>query len=130
PGTVTVTATSKPDPTKCAIATLTITQTPNGSASSVGAVGATLVNSHEAILTVTISCAGNYLIDVRNPQPGGGVSQKASFTVNTYTAPATPTITSFDPPPPPGLNVSFTLTINGSRFEPTPTRAYLRFNGT
>ncbi len=130
PATVIVTATSKSDGTKFAIATVTITQTPNGSASSVGALGAALVNSHEAILTVTISCAGNYLIDVRNPQPGGGVSQKAAFTVNPYQPPDTPTITSFDPPTAPGLNVPFTLTINGSGFEISPNQAYVSFNGT
>jgi hypothetical protein len=128
--TVIVTVTSVTDPTKFAIATVTITQTSTGAASSVPALGATLVNSHEAILNVSISCAGQYLIDVRNPQPGGGVSQKASFIVSPYQQPVTPTITSFDPPTAPGLNVPFTLTISGADFETTPNQAYVSFGST
>jgi hypothetical protein len=130
PATVIVQVTSVSDSTKFDIATVTITQASTGAAGSAGALGATIVNSHEAILSVPITCAGNYLIDVRNPQPGGGVSQKVSFTVNPYQQPATPTITSFDPPTAPGLNVPFTLTINGSGFEVSPNHAYVSFGGT
>jgi hypothetical protein len=130
PAVVLVTVTNKADPTKFAVATVTIIPTSNGGASAVGALGATLVNSHEAILTVAISCAGNYLIDVQNPQPGGGVSQKVSFTVSPYQQPATPIITSFSPPTAPGLNVPFTLTITGTGFETNPNTAYVSFGST
>ena len=131
PAVVIVTVTSVADPTKFAVATVTIVSTASGGvASSVGALGATLVNSHEAVLNVTISCAGQYLIDVRNPQPGGGISQKISFSVGTYTQPATPVISSFSPPTAPGINVPFTLTITGTGFETFPTAAYVSFGNT
>jgi hypothetical protein len=130
PAVVLVQVTSKADPTKFAIATVTIIQTPQGAASGAPALAVTLVNSHEAILTVSISCAGNYLVDVRNPQPGGGLSQKVSFTVGAYQQPASPVISSFSPPTAPGLNVPFTLTITGSGFETTPNLAYVSFGST
>lgn len=130
PNIVIVQATSIADPTKFSISTVTIIPTPQGSASIAGALGATLVSSHEAILSVAISCAGNYLIDVHNPQPGGGISQKLSFPVNGYTQPAAPLITSFNPPTAPGLNTPFTLTITGTNFEAGPNLAYVSFGST
>ena len=130
PAVVIVQATSKADPTKFAIATVTIVLTPNGSSGGVPALAVSLINSHTAILTVSISCAGNYLIDVLNPQPGGGISQKVMFTVGSYAQPATPIITSFSPPTAPGLNVPFALTISGSNFETSPNLAYVSFGST
>jgi hypothetical protein len=130
PAVVLVQVTSKADPTKFAVATVTIIQTPQGSSAGAGALQVNLINSHSAVVTVVISCAGNYLIDVRNPQPGGGLSQKVTFTVNPYQQPATPVISSFDPPTAPGLNTSFTLTITGTGFETSPNMAYVSFGST
>lgn len=130
PAVVIVQATSNADPTKFAVATVTIIATPQGAASANTAVGVTLINSHQAVLTLTITCVGNYLIDVFNPQPGGGISSKLSFPVGTYQQPSTPLITSFNPPTAPGLNTPFTLTISGANFETSPNLAYVSFNNT
>jgi hypothetical protein len=80
-------------------------------------IGAALVSSHEANLPITITCVGQYKVDVRAPQPGGGTSQTLSFNVIAATPATPPAITSFNPPTAPGLNVPFTLTITGTNFE-------------
>jgi hypothetical protein len=89
------------------------TQTPSAPV----AVSATLVNSHQAILTATIACAGVYEVRVRTPQPGGGISQPLSFVVNEYAQPETPVITSLSPSSVPAGSSAVTLTINGSSFQ-------------
>ncbi len=131
PATVSVKVTSSSDPTKFAVATVTITSTPTattGGVTGVGAVGATVVGSHEAVMTVTINCTGQYMVDVRNPQPGGGVSKTSAFNVVPFTPSSSPTIDdpAFNsaptlglfPPVAPARSPDFTLTITGSNFQP------------
>jgi len=131
PATVSVKVTSSSDPTKFAVATVTITSTPTattGGVTGVGAVGATVVGSHEAVMTVTINCTGQYMVDVRNPQPGGGVSKTLAFNVVPFTPSSSPTIDdpAFNnapnlglfPPVAPARSPAFTLTITGSNFQP------------
>ena len=94
----------------------------------VGAVGAAVFSSHEAVMTVTINCTGQYLVDVRNPQPGGGVSKTLAFNVVPFTSSSSPTIDdpAFNsaptlglfPPVAPARSPNFTLTITGSNFQP------------
>ncbi len=40
------------------------------------------ISSQAAVLNISLQCAGTYQTRVRTPQPGGGVSQTLSFTVN------------------------------------------------
>jgi len=116
-GIVTVTAAST---TSSTFATATVTITSNasttGGVTGVGAVGASVVSSHEAVLTVTVSCAGQYSVRVRNPQPGGGISQTLSFNVLAFTPVSTPSVTSLSPNSITAGSPSFTLTITGSNF--------------
>jgi len=79
-------------------------------------------------MTVTINCTGQYLVDVRNPQPGGGVSKTLAFNVVPFTSSSSPTIDdpAFNsapnlglfPPVAPARSPDFTLTITGSNFQP------------
>ena len=84
---------------------------------SFGAIGASVVSAHQAILPVTIGCAATYSVRVRTPQPGGGISQMLTFTVASSTAPGTPVINSLSPSAVPAGSASFALTISGANFE-------------
>jgi hypothetical protein len=144
PPTVIVTAFKTADMTKFANANVTISATPpNGTASSGGAsVGVTIISSHEAVLTTSITCAGTYQVDVRNPQPGGGVSPLApplgteapvQYTVVPYSQAQLPKITSFAPSsitPATDPSGSFPLTITGTNFEASPKMATVSFGNT
>src|SRR5439155_208139 len=129
--TVRVKVTSSSDPTKFAVATVTITSTPTattGGVTGVGAVRAAVVSSYDSVMTVTINATGQYLVDVRNPQPGGGVSKTLAFNVVPFTPSSSPTIDdpAFNsapnlglfPPGAPARSPDFTLTITGSNFQP------------
>ena len=122
PAVVVVTVTSNSDPTLFAVAMVTIANQSQAPGTGAGALGATVVSPHEADLNVTISCAGQYVIYVENPQPGGGTSQKASFTVAAYTpsSQAQAVISSLTPPVTPvalSSTADLTLTITGANFE-------------
>lgn len=91
--------------------------TPCAGTASLGAGSAQRVSSHQAIMTMTIACAGTYSIRVRTVQPGGGISQVRTFTVVSQGPPAAPRITALSPPLVAAGSAAFTLTITGTNFE-------------
>ncbi len=114
---VLITATSSSGGTfATAIVTVTAAPPTAGGVTGAGAVGATVVSSHEANITVTIKCAGTYSVDVKNPQPGGGVSATLSFSVISFVPSTAPQITDLSPSSVARGSASLTLTINGSNF--------------
>ena len=82
-----------------------------------GSSGAQYITSHQLIATVTIACAGDYLLRVRTPQPGGGVSDIFNFSVAASNAQAAPVISSLSPGNVRSGSGTFTLTITGGTFQ-------------
>jgi hypothetical protein len=116
---VLITATSSSGATfATAVVTVTSAQPTAGGVTGAGAVSATVINSHEANITITIKCAGTYSVDVKNPQPGGGVSGTMSFSVVSFVSSTAPQIASLSPSSVARGSASFALTINGSNFAP------------
>jgi hypothetical protein len=81
-----------------------------------GGSGGVAVSSHEAIVGITIACAGVYQVRVRTPQPGGGVSEILSFNVATASPQGAPIITTLTPSVLPAGSATFTMTVSGSNF--------------
>jgi hypothetical protein len=82
-----------------------------------GSSGAQYISSHQVIATVTIACPGDYLLRVRTPQPGGGVSDIFNFSVAESNAQAAPAISSLSPGNVRSGSGTFTLTITGGTFQ-------------
>ena len=116
---VLITATSTSGATfATAIVTVTAAPPTAGGVTGAGSVSATVVNSHEANIVVTIKCAGTYSVDVKNPQPGGGTSGTLSFSVVSFVPSTPPQITALSPGSIAHGSQSFTLTITGTNFAP------------
>lgn len=73
-----------------------------------------------------IQNAGSALITVQTPQPGGGSSQPATFTITGASSPL-PKITSLSPSGVTAGSSAFTLTINGTNFV---SQSEVSVNGT
>ena len=87
----------------------------------------TFVNSTQltaAIAASDVVSAGTTSLTVFNPEPGGGVSNALSFTINS--ANPVPVLTALSPSIVPAGGVSFTLTVTGSGFT---SASVIRWNG-
>ncbi len=90
------------------------------------AIAATYVSATQLQVTApvtTLAIAGTHTFIVDNPIPGGGASAGASLTV-TYPA---PTVSSLSPASTAMGATGFTLTVNGSDFQPVST---VQWNGS
>ena len=71
------------------------------------------------------SSLGNWIVQVMNPQPGGGISQPVTFTITSGVYAGNPFIISMNPTVVSASGPAFTLTINGTNFE---SGAQVQFN--
>jgi carboxypeptidase family protein len=81
-----------------------------------GTASAQYISSHQLIATVTIGCSGDYLLRVKTPQPGGGISSIFDFLVDSAAEPVAPVITSLSPTAVAAGSGTFTLTITGGTY--------------
>ncbi|NLE44894.1 MAG: DUF11 domain-containing protein [Chloroflexi bacterium] len=90
---------------------------------------ATTVNSHTRltadILPSDLTEAGVYTVTVRNPEPGGGVSNQLFVTVEN----GAPAITSMSADSATAGDPAFTLVVTGTGFATGPNHAVVRWSG-
>jgi hypothetical protein len=80
--------------------------------------GLTVLSSTQLVTTLPVdaSASGQWLVDVMNPQPGGGKSSVASFTITSGTFVPNPFLIVLAPPSVSVGGPAFTLTITGTNF--------------
>ncbi len=89
-----------------------------------------VLSSTQLHLTLTVEYPGSlgeWLVEVANPPPGGGLSQPLSFFITEGTFVANPFLISMSPDVVPAGGQAFTLTLNGINFK---SGAAVRFNTT
>jgi hypothetical protein len=80
-----------------------------------------VVSSAQLVATVIIDypdSIGLWKVEVKNPQPGGGVSKPAYFEITSGSFDGNPFIISISPDKVMGGGESFTLKVNGTNFKP------------
>ena len=93
----------------------------NGSPRVTTYVSASVVTA--AITAADIATGGTSNVTVVNPAPGGGTSNAVVFTIDN----PVPTITSLNPPSATATGPAFTLTVNGTNFDPA---SVVNWNGS
>jgi hypothetical protein len=91
--------------------------------------GVTVLSSTQLVTTLQVdqTSIGQWLVEVMNPQPGGGQSPVASFFINSGTFVANPFLIVLSPLSVPVGGPAFTLTITGTNFK---NGAQVLFNTT
>jgi len=81
--------------------------------------GLTLLSSTELFSTITVdyTSVGQWFVEVMNPQPGGGKSQRVAFFINPGVFTQNPYIATLSPTSVPAGGPGFTLTISGVNFK-------------